>query len=197
MSRVTELAEAEAARVEAELEDETSAPDEPAPDVAPTGDPGPDSPDADEPAPAEPVPEEEAEEAESESPTPEQLAHFERQVAKHEAALKRIMGDDFKWFVPCFQCEGVGHVPATPPAAVHLEHDPATEPCPVCKGYGELVTGSLKEQYAARLCGNCGGGGFITVSAPAPAPVAQAAFTANGPPSPGPGWIYVGDSPTT
>jgi DnaJ-class molecular chaperone len=194
VSKVTELAEAEAARAEAELG--TSEPE--------PGEPEPGEPEPTEPEPGEPEPEEEEEAAADEpesaepeaqgAPSGEQIASFERQVGKHELALKRIMGADFRYFVPCPTCDGVGHVPGLVPETAELEHDPATEPCPVCKGYGDVTTGSKKENYEARPCGNCGGGGFITRSAPAPAPYLQPAPVAaadNGEPVAPPGYVLV------
>jgi hypothetical protein len=141
MSKVTDMAEAEARDVEAEDEDET---DEP------------------EPAPDDEELEEEAE-PEARGPTDADMRKFEAENTRHEKALAKVVGDDWELFEACGVCGGVGHVPAASNVDVPFERDPQTEPCETCKGYGTTLTGAKEPGMVSRACSRCQGSGWTSV----------------------------------
>jgi hypothetical protein len=138
---VTDLAEAEAERVETEL-----GTDEPEPEL--------------ETEPAEPELETEQVAA---GPTDADLRKFEQENARHERALEKIIGADFEHFEACGVCGGVGHVPAASNVDVPFERDPQTEPCAACNGYGTTLTGARYPGMVTRACSRCQGSGWTTV----------------------------------
>lgn len=141
MSRVTEAAQREAAQAEREAE-----PDEPtAPDDAPqTGD----EPDAgdDEQTPDEP----------EQTPTGEQQGEaFARELQRHEAEWSRIAGVAPGSLTACASCGGVGFI------ELPLRSRPDVKRCEACNGYGETMTGSLREGRAIMDCAVCSGYGYV------------------------------------
>jgi len=163
LSRATDLAEREAAEAEAESPDDT---------------PG-----------LEPSEEEEAAE-EEETPTPEPEPVTEARIKKisaaiskeddrHEAAMRRILGDLWEGREVCPLCMQEGFViPAQPGefdqeqryavlAAMgdlsqpKLKAHPYFKRCPDCDGWGKLETFSRKEEYATENCDTCQGFGRI------------------------------------
>jgi hypothetical protein len=97
-----------------------------------------------------------------------QLKAFEKENVRHEAALKKVMGDDFEAFDPCPACSTVGFRPR-----VEIQYDADLEQCPSCKGHGMKLTGAVREDRVVRECLDCQGNGFrqrpIPVLQPQPA----------------------------
>lgn len=140
MSRITELVAREADDVEAEL--------------------GTENPERD-PLRPEPEPEPEPEQVAA-APTDADLKRFEREVARHEKELGKIMGADFEHFTACAQCDGVGFVPEQSNEALPFEHDPQRETCDQCKGYGTTLTGAREPGMVTMACSRCQGAGWTT-----------------------------------
>lgn len=157
MSRVKQLADAEADEVEAEAaeDDETDT----------DGDPVPDS---------------EPEAAPDDGPSVEaQLQAFDRENERHAEAVATLLGSDLEAFEPCEYCNAVGFKVRVP-----YQRDPNLTMCGACAGHGLLITGSLEPSNAVRACQMCGGAGFVTKPLqPPPAP--QTATYAYPPPPPG------------
>lgn len=171
MSRVTELAAAEAAAAEAEQpdeEEEEQAGEEQA---------------GEQPAEPEGEPEPEADA----SALAKQL---DREASRHERAVAKIVGAPLP-LTPCPMCDSLGYMPPgseVPPAADW------TRTCPACAGHGVRLTGSRVPAAMTVECRACAGRGFQErAETPAPAQVAaveQAAQPANGAESWGvPAWM--------
>jgi hypothetical protein len=144
-SKIKQMADAEADRVEAE--DNEPDPDEPEPD------------DAAEPEPAEPEPEPEPAEPEGarEPLSMEALAAaLEAEGERHNAALEAAFGDGYASFEACPMCHLLGVVA---PEAMML--DPDTIKCPQCRGWGAFLTESQVENHFVRQCPRCMGNGYI------------------------------------
>lgn len=158
VSRITELAEAEAQAAEAE---DTTSPAEP--------EPHPDD---------EAEPEDEAE-AVAELPAIDTRA-LERALKAHEKAMAKVLGEGFGDLVPCAACEGVGYTPPNMTPQPELCHDPMTETCNACNGYGQVLTGALADAQPLRPCTSCQGGGYTTKALTATLSAPAIDFTANG-----------------
>lgn len=136
MSKITDMARAEAERAEAEA------------GQLPTQEPEPEP----EPGESEPAPPSEPEVG---LPSQEQLAKFEKENERHERELVKLMGEDFEAFEPCPECGSVGFRPVQ-----LIPLDQETERCSNCQGHGVLRTGSVNEANVVRACGACQGTGF-------------------------------------
>lgn len=144
MSNVTELAEQEAARAEAEN------PDEPPP-VEPPGEPAPD----------------EEEEADAQEPEPEpepevnsdaQAKAVVSELRRHERAWAKLNGVEPEDLNVCPTCEGVGFTMEPQP---QVKESTYTERCTDCNGYGEVISGSVKEGSQTVRCLTCTGLGYV------------------------------------
>ena len=136
MSRVTELAEREAALAEAE---------NPEPEPEPTPEPEP-----------EPEPE-------PQSADPQVNKKIERVITNYYAGLKREVGDALEEMQQCPTCADTlpGFVLSIPEPIEMFEVDPDKRECPQCKGYGQLRSGS-KTENALVMCMTCTGNGYVT-----------------------------------
>lgn len=92
-----------------------------------------------------------------EAPTPQMLGALDDAKVQHVQHVHAIMGGFVEGFEPCDKCDALGLVPPAPPARGHEFF----KPCPTCNGYGQLMTGSLSEQYAAIECVDCGSRGYL------------------------------------
>lgn len=143
MSRVKQLADEEADRVEAE--DDLVAPPE----------------DDDE---AEAEREEEDQPGTGlEPPSMEEaLAMLEAERERHRVALETILGDDFAHFQECAVCDSMGYR-----VLGDVPFDPSLRRCQICQGHGVLQTHSRKPGAELRDCMECQGNGFVVyVEAP-------------------------------
>lgn len=157
MSRVTELAAAEAAAAEAQSPDEEE--EEQAGEEEQPAEPG--------------EPEQPAEPEQDSQAIAKQL---DREATRHERAVAKIVGAELP-LEPCPMCESLGYMPPgseVPPAADW------TRTCPACAGHGVRLTGSRVPSALTVECRACGGRGFQErteppqpVAAPAPAEPAQ------------------------
>jgi len=138
MATIAEMVEDEATRAESEAE-----PGEPEPS---------------EPEPGEPEPEPEPEQVAAAPPfDPKEL---ERELARHEKAMAKVLGDGFADMQPCETCGSAGYVPAGFTAPPEVLADPEAVACPACNGYGLRLTHSLREGNETITCEPCQGKGW-------------------------------------
>jgi len=145
MSKATELAEAEAARAEAEEPDEEEAGEE---------------------EPAEPPAEPETETEAAEPPLPEgalsaeQLGELDKAQTLYEKRVHRILGKD-NAPPPCPRCAGTGFdFQGESPRPVLKVHD-KFHGCVDCDGFGYVLTGSKRPELEQAECPTCQGRGFV------------------------------------
>lgn len=144
-SRVKQLADQEADRVEAEeaeaaaAEDEHDAEPEPEPQLEPEPEH-----DAEPEAAAEPL---------SFEAKGELLAE---EAARHDAALRAVFGAEYESFTACPMCSFLGVV-----AEEGMMLDPDTVRCPQCRGWGQFLTESQVDNHYTRQCPRCMGNGYI------------------------------------
>ena len=105
--------------------------------------------------PAEPHPGEGLEE-----PSDAMIAELQAACNDHHDHVHAIMGPFVDGFVPCETCNGIGLAYPTP-TGPQLEHSQGAATCSVCKGYGELLTGSKRSGYEKIQCTNCNGQGWV------------------------------------
>lgn len=108
-------------------------------------------------------------------PLPRQLRDLERQVTKHEEKIREIMGGHVAGFGPCSHCGGVGLEQPGPQPQTHVNYIP----CPTCLGFGQVLTGSLRDGNTERDCPMCAGLGFLEALNEQGVPLSEAA-RANG-----------------
>lgn len=100
-----------------------------------------------EPEPEEP-PEDETERA------PDKVDPLTAALGRYIGEVMQILGPETP-IHPCPYCQGKGF------DAMILEHDPHSEVCPECKGYGQVATGSFVQGNEVRACTNCKGWGYV------------------------------------
>jgi hypothetical protein len=171
---VRELAEAEAARAEAEApddDDEAAADEESREDVIA-------NPPAESPVEPEPEP-----------PTQAQLEKMMDKLSKederHRKRYAEVLGDQFAMMMPCPRCLESGHI--YPPEVAPVDPDQlaavdaslgrnvtpelreATDAirCEACDGWGMVKTGAQNEAGAVKPCTPCGGVGWVAPAAAA------------------------------
>lgn len=161
MSAATEIANAEADEVEAEL-----GPDE---ELEPDGE------DEQEPEPEEPQ--------ESEASMQARLKKISSQMygedKRHEKRYAEILGDDFGMYAPCPLCQLAGFAFTYPPGSMPEEQRaavavvlgesgvseyqaaPWAEQCSTCQGLGEVLSGSQTINGRLIVCKVCNGAGWV------------------------------------
>jgi DnaJ-class molecular chaperone len=156
MSNVKQLADAEAAKAEAEQPDEpeTEQPDEDEQEAEST--------------------EPQAEPSTGE-PTEADIKALNQEYGRHERALQKIMGSDFALLAPCDDCGGMGY---RPPDVMKTHEN--FKACDVCSGYGQVLTGARDPQYATTNCPRCGGRGYLTRRVTQPTQPVEANAQGNG-----------------
>jgi hypothetical protein len=93
-------------------------------------------------------------------PTDAMIAELQAACDEHHDHVQAIMGPFVDGFVPCETCNGIGLAyPA--PTGPQLEHSQGATTCSVCKGFGELLTGSKRSGYEKIQCTNCSGHGWV------------------------------------
>lgn len=143
MQSVAEKARAEAEQAEADETEEQ--PDQQDPNEG----------DEEQVSPVEPHPGEGLEE-----PSDAMIAELQAACDEHHDHVQAIMGPFVAGFVPCETCNGIGLAyPA--PTGPQLEHSQGATTCSVCKGFGELLTGSKRSGYEKIQCANCSGQGWV------------------------------------
>lgn len=143
MPTIAEKARAEAEEVEAEEQEQ-----QPDQDETSTGD-------EEQETPLEPHPGEGLEE-----PTDTMIAELQAACDEHHDRVHAIMGPFVSEFQPCETCNGIG-LAYPSPSGPQLEHAQAATTCSVCKGHGELLTGSKRQGYEKIQCVNCNGQGWV------------------------------------
>jgi hypothetical protein len=126
--------------------------------------PGTDEPDTDEPDP-------ERERVQAMEPTREQLRELDVENERHEQAVHEIMGEFVAGFGACEACAGSGMVPPGPEPQAH----PWYKACATCEGFGQVLTGSLREPNNAVDCPQCAGRGYLEAVDSAGTPLAELA----------------------
>jgi len=136
---------------------------------------------------------------------------------RHGKRVAQILGDDFADWVPCPLCPIPGFVvPSSPPPAEperkaailaligegfgpDLKMDATTETCAACDGWGDVLTGARADRSKTKSCNTCAGTGYTTRMPPplavpgyAPAPTLDGSFAPpmipGVPPPPTPTW---------
>jgi hypothetical protein len=92
-----------------------------------------------------------------EEPTPAMLKRLAKEIERHDASVRRIMGGFVEGYAPCSTCDGIGLEQPGPKPATH----PFYGACPTCRGFGEVLTGSLEGQYRGVACPDCGSRGYL------------------------------------
>ena len=144
MSNVKELADREAERAEAETPDEAETPaEEAAPDEEAESVEGTPEPDA------EPAPEVNSD---------AQAKAIVSELGRHERAWAKLNGVEPDGLNVCPTCEGVGFTMEPQPTIKEAEY---AERCMTCNGYGEVLSGSLRQGSKTVKCLACAGLGYI------------------------------------
>jgi hypothetical protein len=145
MSNVKQLADAEAAKAEAESPDEpeTEQPDEDEQEAEST--------------------EPQAEPSTGE-PTEADIKALNQEYGRHERALQKIMGSDFALLAPCDDCGGMGYRPPD-----QLRSHQRFIGCETCNAFGVVKTGSRAPGNETQPCPVCAGRGFLEEMPAAPA----------------------------
>lgn len=94
-----------------------------------------------------------------EEPTDQMIAELQAACNDHHDRVHAIMGPFVDGFVPCESCNGIG-IAYPLPSGPQLEHSQGATTCSVCKGYGELLTGSKRSGFEKIQCTNCNGQGW-------------------------------------
>jgi DnaJ-class molecular chaperone len=143
MPTVAEKARAEADQVEAEETEEQ--PDQQDPSTE----------QEEQETPVEPHPGEGLEE-----PSDQMVAELQAACDEHHDRVHAIMGPFVEGWTPCEACNGIG-LDLARDRGPKLEHSQGAATCSVCKGYGELLTGSKRQGYEKIQCANCSGQGWV------------------------------------
>lgn len=136
MSTVKELADAEAARAEADDAPATTGDDAPA-------------------TPGEATPPELAPEG-----PPFDPKKLEAELRRHAREMENVLGEGWADMKACDECGGAGFVPSDYEPLPPVVADPFAVACPDCNGYGLRSTPSLREGNQTIPCDACGGAGW-------------------------------------
>lgn len=104
-------------------------------------------------------------------PSPKQWQTLDRENQRHERRVHEIMGGAVAGFGVCETCAGVGLVPPGPSPQTHAYF----KSCETCLGFGQVLTGSLREGQNVRDCPECRGRGYLEAINEAGAPLAESA----------------------
>ena len=151
MSRVTDLARAEADAIEAVEEEENPTEPEPEPEPEPTPEPEP-----------EPPPD-----------VGKMQKAIERVHGNYEAALKKVPGLMFDAYQPCENCGSMGYVLPSDQPEFEYQRAPDKDTCPECAGAGLVISGARNENHALEQCSKCNGNGWVTIARPEPVRYAE------------------------
>lgn len=166
-SRIKQMADEEADRVEAEHPDEDDRDEDADGDEA--------TPDE---AAAEPDVEPDAEPAELSMEARAEM--METALRLHHDNMAGLFGEDWQTMELCPLCDGIG---AVSPQAMVL--DPETQVCEHCRGWGQLVTEAVNESHRFKQCPRCMGNGHVPrIHAVPPPPIVDVPGFTNPPPSP-------------
>jgi len=102
-------------------------------------------------------------------PTEQQLKALDRETDRHLKKVGEIMGGFVAGFTPCSKCDGLG---LEQPGPEPRGHD-YFKTCETCAGFGQVLTGSLREGRNARDCPACGGNGYLEALGEGGVPLAQ------------------------
>lgn len=111
---------------------------------------------------------------------------LDRENERHTKRIGEIMEDGATDLLPCPTCShfiaGWLYDPRLAPLpdeavantrallgiedTAEFQHDPTTETCPVCGGFGDVVTGSKRPGYELRQCSRCSQTGYVSKTQP-------------------------------
>lgn len=94
---------------------------------------------------------------------------LEREMARHEKQMVKVLGPSFPDMAPCPTCEGMGFTPEALTGPPDFPQDPSRETCPVCQGYGTTKTGAKDPGQTTLACSQCQGLGWRSIAQEAPA----------------------------
>src|SRR5690348_14868252 len=93
-------------------------------------------------------------------PTEAQWKALGKENERHLGKVRQIMGPFVEDFEPCSTCDTVGIVPPGPkPPEVKTNSN--FRRCDDCNGYGQVLTGSIREGREGVDCPGCGGAGYL------------------------------------
>jgi DnaJ-class molecular chaperone len=144
VSKIMDMAEAEAAEAEAAEDDETTSEGDQADDEA------------------------EAVAEASPANVEKAMQAMEKENVRHAARVRQIMGADFDLVYPCSHCAdfAAGFTLTAPETQPEMLHGADYLRCAACNGYGLVLTGALAEHGQTQTCLTCNGQGFVTRPAP-------------------------------
>lgn len=102
-------------------------------------------------------------------PTDQQLKALDRETDRHIKKVHEIMGGFVGGFATCSKCDGLGLEQPGPEPRGHEYF----KTCDTCSGFGQVLTGSLREGRNARDCPACGGNGYLEALGEGGVPLAQ------------------------
>lgn len=102
-------------------------------------------------------------------PTDQQLKALDRETDRHIKKVHEIMGGFVSGFTTCAKCDGLGLEQPGPEPRGHEYF----KTCDTCSGFGQVLTGSLREGRNARDCPACGGNGYLEALGEGGVPLAQ------------------------
>lgn len=110
-------------------------------------------------------PEPEEEEAQppdelGEEPSAKQLKALDAECVRHAKRVHEVMGEFVSGFVACEACDGHGLTPPGPPPPRPQTHE-WFKACETCQGFGEVLTGSIRDGQTSRDCPTCKGRGYL------------------------------------
>jgi len=82
---------------------------------------------------------------------------LERELRRHEKAMRELLGDGWQDMQPCPECATAGFVPSGWKPMLPV---PEAIECPGCNGYGLRITHSRREGNETEMCFDCQGRGW-------------------------------------
>ena len=98
---------------------------------------------------------------EQEASSQKVLAAMDRENNRHARAWAKLVEVEVEELHECPTCDGIGFTPEPVAGESELQHDPFTETCPRCAGYGEVLTGAKASALATIPCPGCGSTGYV------------------------------------
>jgi hypothetical protein len=86
---------------------------------------------------------------------------IEKEAARHERALAKIMGAAWEGAQPCEKCGALGYLPPGFEPEPQLTMNPLMVECHDCDGYGFLALPTKNPQYQQEPCVTCSGRGCV------------------------------------
>lgn len=126
----------------------------------PEPEPDPSEPEPGEPDPSEPAPSEPEPEPQTAMQGVDEKA-LEREIARYQRAMGKILGGAFPDLAVCGVCDGMGFTPHKVDKPAELVQHPDLKTCDLCAGQGLVLTGSKRAPNTEQSCPRCNGNGYI------------------------------------